>query len=123
MTSPARYGEWRGENEMKFFRLWSGVIASLVISASGAFVSFGEAHIFGLMLMCIGLLGAVWQAWQIRKEQGDPYDLNKLWDSPLPEDIQPEDALYEPDQAYCHRCGHIVPDDFARCPDCGEPVR
>lgn len=108
---------------MKFFRQWSGVIAALVISASGAFVSFGEAHFFGLMLMWVALLAAAWLAWQVKKEMGDPYDLNKLWDSPLPEDIQPEGTDYEPDQAYCHRCGHIVPDDFARCPDCGELVR
>jgi uncharacterized paraquat-inducible protein A len=109
---------------VKFFRQWAGVIASLILAGSGFLVSFGkEAHYFGLIFGSVGLVAAAWQAWQVKKDMGDPYDLNKLWDSPLPEDIQPEVADFEPDQAYCHRCGHIVPDDFARCPDCGEPVR
>ena len=108
---------------MKFFRQWSGVIASLVLAGFGGLVSLGEGHLFGLLLMAVGLLAAAWQAWQVRKEMGDPYDLSKLWESPLPEDIQPEDIPYELDQAYCHRCGHIVPPEFARCPDCGTPVR
>jgi uncharacterized paraquat-inducible protein A len=108
---------------MKFFRQWGGVIASLILAGCGWVFSQGEWHLFGLMFMGVGLAFAAWQAWQVKKDMGDPYDLNKLWDSPLPEDIQPEAADYEPDQAYCHRCNHIVPAEFARCPDCGERVR
>jgi hypothetical protein len=129
MTSPARCGvsrggnNWHGAREVSFFRQWAGVIASLILAGAGFFVSFGEAHIFGLLFGSVGLVAAAWQAWQVKKDMGDPYDLNKLWDSPLPEDIQPESSDYEPDQAYCHRCNHIVPAEFARCPDCGEWVR
>lgn len=107
---------------MQVMRQWSGVIAALILALAGG-VMVGELHVLGSTFLVLGLAAAGWQAWMIKKEAGDPYDLNKLWDSPLPEDIQPEDVPYELDQAYCHRCGHIVPEDFARCPDCGEPVR
>jgi hypothetical protein len=108
---------------VSFFRRWAGVIAALVVAGSGWLFSLGEWHLFGLLFMAVGLAFAAWQAWEVKKDLGDPYDLNKLWDSPLPEDIQPEELPYELDQAYCHRCNHIVPDDFARCPNCGEWMR
>lgn len=104
---------------MQVFRQWSGVIASLILALCGGFL----AGVLGIMMVVLGLASAAYQAWMIRKAAGDPYDLNKLWDSPLPEDIQPEDALQEPENAYCHRCNHIVPEGYARCPDCGERVR
>ena len=104
---------------MKVFRQWSGVIASLIVALCGGVL----AGVLGVFLLLFGLTAAAWQAWMIRKEAGDPYDLNKLWDAPLPEDIQPEEVTHAPENAYCHRCNHIVPEGFARCPDCGERVR
>lgn len=108
---------------MQVFRRWGGVIASVILAATGLFVSFGEAHLFGLLFMGVGLVAAAWQAWQVKKELGDPYDLTKLWDAPLPEDIQPEAAETLPEEAYCHRCDQLVPREFARCPNCGEWMR
>ena len=80
-------------------------------------------RVFGTLLLLMGLFAAGYQAIMLRRAVGDPYDLNKLWDAPLPEDMQPEDVVHEPENAYCHRCNHIVPEGFARCPDCGERVR
>lgn len=87
----------------------------------------------GLTVLCINLYQTVRdylrQSSPIQPEPpSDPYDLSRLWDSPLPDRTTParsleiEEAEREdenPKLAYCHRCGSSMPKAYAVCPGCG----
>jgi hypothetical protein len=102
---------------MTWLRKFASLIAALLIAATGAGLFFA-APIFGTMLALAGLGLALWQGIVLWKDREDPYDLKKLWDSPVPlDDDTPDEAALEADaMAYCHYCGHAVPSD------CGNPL-
>lgn len=107
---------------MKRMRESVGLIAALLLTLLGGFLT--GSSLLGKILFVVGLILAVWQGLVLWRRFRDPYNLDQLWDSPFPEDIQPdEDHHFDPEMAYCHRCGHAVPEPYARCPDCGTAVR
>ena len=114
---------------MQKFRDNAGLIASALLFALGLGILL-VLPIVGTMLALLGLGFTVWQGIALWKARRGRYDLSTLWDAPLPErrpisyDDEPdESALDDPDQmAYCHLCGHAVPLDYARCPECGNPL-
>ena len=114
---------------MQKLRDSAALIAALVLFALGLGLLL-ILPIVGTMFAVLGLGIALWQGralWQARQSR---YDLKTLWDAPLPDrqpiqyDDQPdESALDDPDtMAYCHLCGHAVPLDYSRCPECGNPL-
>lgn len=108
---------------MDFLRKSSALIASLLITATGVGLLFA-LPIFGTMMLIAGLGLTIWQCIVLWKSREDPYDLKKLWDSPVPMDNElPEEPTLDDDaMAYCHNCGHAVPLTYARCPECGTPL-
>lgn len=108
---------------MQTVRKASALIASLLIVtlACGLLVE-GFASV-GIPLIVVGLLASIWQIKRLYAAREDPYDLKRLFDPP-PSDDQPEDEYPEDgDVPLCHHCGHAVAKPFARCPECGTPVR
>jgi hypothetical protein len=111
---------------MKVLRKAAGLIGAILVVAFGGALLL-VTPIFGAMLGVAGVGLLVWQVRALWKSREDPYDLKKLWDAPVPIE---GDAIEEPDEsyleadslAYCHRCGHAVPDGYARCPGCGSPL-
>ncbi|MGC4047686.1 MAG: hypothetical protein QM758_28165 [Armatimonas sp.] len=108
---------------MASLRKFAALIASLLIAATGAGI-FLVAPIFGTMMALCGLGLVIWQGIVLWRSREDPYDLKKLWDSPVPidEDVPDESPVEEDAMAFCHVCGHAVPLNYARCPECGNPL-
>jgi hypothetical protein len=113
---------------MRTFRRAAGLIAALLLMLAGGFLA-GGAPLAGAALLVVGGAAAVWQGAILWRERRDPYDLNRLWDDPFPEDApEPEpdpDSFYTEDDGtlYCHGCGHAVPAPLAFCPECGRQLR
>jgi hypothetical protein len=90
----------------------------------GCLLLFSGLPLAGLLLFFVGLVLAVWQSLAMARNRPDPYDLSRLWETePEPADEPDEDWGDSKDLGYCYSCGHAVPEPYARCPDCGRPVR
>jgi Predicted nucleic acid-binding protein, consists of a PIN domain and a Zn-ribbon module len=114
---------------MAAFRRYAGLIAALLLALAGG-VLVGGVPILGGLLLLLGLGLAAWQGWNLWRTRPDPYDLNRLWEEPFPDEPLPEADESFPDEEdreldlrYCHACGHAVPPPYATCPDCGRPLR
>lgn len=115
---------------MQKLRDSAGAIAAFLLIGLGLGLAFSTFPIVGAMLLCFGVGLGVWQGVAVWKARQNRYDLSTLWDAPLPErrpiayDEEPdEDTVDDPDaMAYCHLCGHAVPLDYSRCPECGNPL-
>lgn len=121
---------------MAKFRRASGLIAAILVIAMGAALTVTGAALFGIPLVFLGLIVAVWQAYRLYKTRPlppDPYDLSRLWEhdpyEPIPEETLEQEAQVRAELSessgtlYCHNCGHAVPDLFAHCPECGQRLR
>ena len=109
---------------MQFFRKGAGLIASVLVAGMGALLCFSSLSLVGIPLFLIGLALAVWQGAVLVRNRPDPYDLSRLWEAePEPADEPDEDWGDNKSLGFCHGCGHAVPEPYARCPDCGRPVR
>lgn len=124
---------------MSTFRRAAGLIAAILLFATGAYLGATGFLVFGIPWMVAAIiLGVFWarKMYATRKRAEDPYDLSRLWDygPPLNEEepnLDPTDPfeaelLLERDEngtLYCHNCGHAVPDLFAHCPECGQRLR
>ena len=109
---------------MNILRKFVGVIAAVLVLAMGVGLLW-VLPIFGAMLLFLGIGLTLWQARELWRQREDPYDLGKLWEAPLPEETpdEPDESVLDGDSmAYCHLCGHAVPLDYARCPECGNPL-
>ena len=121
---------WLGRFWMQAFRDNAGLIASVLLLALGIGLFFVSFPIVGTMLVLLGLALSIWQGIGLWKARQNRYDLKTLWDAPLPDreplrydETPDEDTVDDPDaMAYCHICGHAVPLDYSRCPDCGNPL-
>ena len=91
------------------------------MAMSGPMLLFRNAAILtvGLTVCGIGLGAVVWQGVQMWREREDPYDLNKLWDTPPPEPDTPAKAPTDATLIYCHRCGSSMSEAYSTCPQCG----
>ena len=110
---------------METLRRSAGLIAAVLVAASGSVLAFGAPGL-GLPLLVIGALAAIWQGRLLLASRQDPYDLSRLWDrEPEPPDGGPdeEDLVDEEGTLYCHGCGHAVPAPYAACPECGRRLR
>jgi hypothetical protein len=109
---------FRGGNYNRITRLFAG----LVVLAMGApLLLFRNPVILllGAAICGIGFGAVVWQGVQMWREREDPYDLNKLWDTPPPEPDTPTKTSADATLIYCHRCGSSMSEVHAICPQCG----
>ena len=107
---------------MATFRRTAGLIAALLVAAFGAIVLPGS-RLIGAALLAVGIGAALWQIRELFDARRDPYDLSRLWErEPEPPD-EPDETLTEDEGTlYCHSCGHAVPRQFHRCPECHRPL-
>ncbi len=109
---------------MQVFRKSAGLIASILLAGMGCLMLFGGMRLVGMPLFFAGLALALWQGITLTQNRPDPYDLSRLWETePEPADEPDEDWDGDKSLGYCDGCGHSVPEPYARCPDCGRPVR
>jgi hypothetical protein len=97
------------------------LFAGLVVMAMGApLLLFRNPMILlvGAVISGIGLGAAIWQGVQMWREREDPYDLNRLWDTPPAEPETPQETPDDASLVYCHRCGASMSDVHAICPQC-----
>ena len=91
-------------------------VIPLFVAREAAIVVFA----LSLAIICVNLYQAV-DIWLRRRR--DPYDLSKLWETPVPEetpDPEPDPGgPHDDDLLYCHRCGAAMSGQFAVCPGCG----
>lgn len=109
---------FRGGAANRITRLFAG----LVLMAMGAPLLLYRnpvALLLGLGICGAGLGAVIWQGVRMWRERPDPYDLNRLWDTPPPEPDQPQEAFGDEDLIYCHRCGISMPETHSICPKCG----
>lgn len=109
---------FRGGSYNRITRLFAG----LVLAGMGApMLVFRNPPILlvGVAICGIGLGVVVWQGVQMWRERPDPYDLNRLWDTPPAEPDQPKETPDDGDLIYCHRCGVSMSEAHAICPQCG----
>ena len=109
---------------MEALRRSAGLIAAVLVAASGGVLTFG-APVLGLPLLVVGAVAAVWQARQQIASRQDPYDLSRLWEREQepPGEAEPEEDVEDDGTVYCHACGHAVPEPFAMWPECGRTLR
>jgi hypothetical protein len=111
---------------MATVRKSAGLIAALLLIAIGLVNLRGSGLPFGIVLTLAGVAGFVWQVKVLMASRQDRYDLKRLYDDPYPGEDQPEEFDWQHganEFPICHRCGHAVAKEFARCPDCGSQVR
>ncbi len=107
---------------MAAFRRAAGLIAAFLVSAFGGVLLLGTP-LLGAPLLLAGLGAALWQTRQLLAARRDPYDLSRLWEpAPEPPAEADEDAVEDEGTLYCHSCGHAVPRQFHRCPECQRPL-
>lgn len=109
---------------MQVFRKTAGLIASILVAGMGCLLLFSGLSVVGVPLFFAGLGLAVWQGVTLARNRQDPYDLSRLWETE-PESPDEPDEEWGDDTSlgFCHGCGHAVPEPYARCPECGRPVR
>jgi hypothetical protein len=106
------------------FRKSARLIASILVAGMGCLLFFSGVAIVGAPLFVVGIALSIWQVIVLVQNRPDPYDLSRLWETePEPADEPDEDWDDTENLGYCHGCGHSVPEPYARCPDCGRPVR
>jgi hypothetical protein len=109
---------------VQVFRKCAGLIASILVVGMGCMLCFSGVALVGIPLLFVGLALAVWQTVVLVRNRPDPYDLSRLWETePEPAEEPDEDWGDNKELGFCHNCGHAVPEPYARCPDCGTPVR
>lgn len=107
---------------MQGFRNAAGLIAAVILAGLGGLLVPGSPLVGGTLCL-VGIAAAVWQGLRLKQNRTDPYDLKKLWDTDDEPETPVADDETDPDAtAYCHRCGHAVTRNYARCPDCGSPL-
>lgn len=102
------------------------LVASVTLACFSATL-FGVAPPLALVGIVIGLAAAGYQGLQMWRERRDPYDLSRLWDTPL--NSAELDKAEEPEEdgktrtlALCHRCGASMSTRYSICPHCGVPL-
>jgi uncharacterized paraquat-inducible protein A len=104
---------------MQFFRHFASVIALTILCGLALlFFPFSASQRLAVSLLSGVLI--LFQGLRLWKTRPDRYDLNTLWEAPFPEEIQPDEMHPYDAQAYCPNCHSIVPEQFAKCPECGQ---
>jgi hypothetical protein len=104
---------------MRTWRKLSGLLAGIALMAFGAMLVV-HLPIIGVMTVICGFFFTLYQIVLLRQGDADPYDLRRLWDTPPPDEEDPDDIPSSPnDPLYCHHCGCAVPSHLHRCPECG----
>jgi len=109
---------FRGGNYNRITRLFAGLV---VMAMAAPLVLFRNPIIWlvGASICGIGLGAVVWQGFRMWREREDPYDLNRLWDTPPAEPETPTHTAEGADLIYCPRCGTSRTQAYANCPECG----
>ena len=107
---------------MAAFRQSAGLIAAVLVAAFGGLLAF-STPVLGAALLVVGIVAVLWQGRQLLDARRDRYDLSRLWErEPEPPDEPDESDLEDDGTLYCHACGHAVPRQFHRCPECNRPL-
>ena len=110
---------------MGAMRQASGLVAAVLVALVGFVFAWNGTALVALPLLIVGLGAAAWQGRLLILARRDPYDLTRLWDTPAADadPVEEPPLVEEGDLPMCHNCGHAVRGAFARCPDCGNPLR
>lgn len=107
---------------MTTLRQAAGLIAAVLVAAFG-FALMSASTFLGGGLVVVGAIIGVWHLRNLAQARRNPYDLSRLWErEPEPPDEADETQVEDEGTLYCHGCGHAVPHQFHRCPDCNRPL-
>ncbi len=106
---------------------YTPLMAGLACLVLAGFAALAPLPGRGRLLLMLGLgvagLGGI-VAWWVRRRE-DRYDLNRLWEEPLPsEDEAYQDHLPEGEEGapYCGWCNEVYPAGTFRCRHCGRAL-